>query len=160
MMQNAVLTILRCPSKYHPAMQTNANFLKSCQLLLLLLYASFRNFLQESMLGRVCYFIGYKDFSDVRELSFAPGKIRLPRPKPEKTLQKIVLLLIAPKFGTQEVNVFSQSDRVSCHIRQWCWRHNFLKERVKWHLAVEVRASKLSISKRLFSVFSTKRMTI
>ena len=54
------------------------------------------------MLGRVCYFTVYKDFSDVRELSSTPGNIGLPRPKPVKTLQKIALLPIAPKFGTQK----------------------------------------------------------
>ena len=41
--------------------------------------------------------------------SSAPGKIGLPRPKPEKNSQKIALLPIAPKFGTTEVNRFSQS---------------------------------------------------
>ena len=41
--------------------------------------------------------------------SSAPGKIGLPRPKPEKYSQKIALLPIAPKFGTKEVNRFSQS---------------------------------------------------
>ena len=42
-------------------------------------------------------------------MSSAPGKIGLPRPKPEKDSQKIALLPIAPKFGTKEVNRFSQS---------------------------------------------------
>ena len=58
------------------AVRTNANFLKSCpwescQLLLLLLFAYFRNFSQES--NQVCWVefftsIEYKDFSDVREV--------------------------------------------------------------------------------------------
>ena len=41
--------------------------------------------------------------------SSAPGKIGLPRPKPERYSQKIALLPIAPKFGTKEINRFSQS---------------------------------------------------
>ena len=43
------------------------------------------------------------------EPSSAPGKVGLPNPKPEKDSQKIALLPIAPKFGTKEVNRFSQS---------------------------------------------------
>ena len=58
------------------AVWTNANFLKSCpresrQLLLLLLFAYFRNFSQESNQVRWLEFftsIEYKDFSDMREV--------------------------------------------------------------------------------------------
>ena len=38
----------------------------------------------------------------MRELSSAPGNIGLSRPKPVKTLQKIALFPIAPKFGMQK----------------------------------------------------------
>ena len=42
----------------------------------------------------------------INSSSSAPGKIGK---KPEKDSQKIALLPIAPKFGTKEVNRFSQS---------------------------------------------------
>ena len=145
-------------------MQTNANFLKlspgELSTATVTTICIVQKFLARINAGYSLILYRVQRFFRVRELSFVPGKIGLLRPKPEKTLQKIALLLIAPKFGAQEVIGFTQSDRISCHIRQCCWRQNFLKERVKWRLAVELRARKLSISKRLFSMFSTKKMTI